>query len=557
MMSKWVWLVESLVVFVLVWLLFYYLQFVTPWISGFDGYYHIKYAWLLRQNGILQEFPWAQFSLWRDNFSDKEFLFHVLLIPFTFFERLDTGAKHAAVVLAALFVVNFNLVLRLHRVPWRYLWVLLLLVAGDVLLYRLCLARPHLLSMIFMLWLVHATVRQRYGLLAALTAVYVHSYTAIHMPIVLGIIFCAGQWLMREKINWRLVFVPLLAVLLSSLVSPFFPNNLIVFYVQNLELAWQQLFWDINLYQGTELQPMSSRYLLTYNLPLLLPFGGALYLAILYPNKVSRETKHLLAMAAAFIVMMMFSKRFVEYSYPIGLLFCACYCRDRWGDVSWRAWWSEGSWQAAKSGVAKSLHEQSEWSGSKLKTAGCVLLILALVSATGVASYRNLYRDLRQARPSRYEKAAHLLQQNTPAKETIFTCDWDDAPELFYFNHHNHYMIFMDPLFMYSWSPQVWHMWMGVANGRLGERTAKVLFNDFKIKYGLCTNNFYRLREIVERDPNMRILYEDEHVYIFQVREPPAADADKEPSAADAGESEPETELEPEQKLELEPEATP
>ena len=234
-MSKWFGAAETLVVFALAWLLFYYLQFITPWISGFDGYYHIKYAWLLRTQGIFQEFPWAQFSLWSEHFADKEFLFHVLLIPFTFCADLATGVKHAAVVFAALFIANFNLVLRLHRVPLRYLWIMLLLVAGDVLLYRLCLPRPHLLSMSFMLWLVHATVRQRYVLLAVLSFFYAQSYTAIHMPLVLGIIFCVGQLLMREQLNWRSLSVPTLAVLLSLLVSPFFPHNLVVFYVQNLE----------------------------------------------------------------------------------------------------------------------------------------------------------------------------------------------------------------------------------------------------------------------------------------------------------------------------------
>ena len=497
-MSKLLCAVESLVVFALAWLLFHYMQFVTPWITGYDGYYHIKYAWLLRENGLFQEFPWAQFSLWREHFSDKEFLFHVLLIPFTFFEQLDTGVKHAAVMFAALFITSFNLVLRLHRVPLRPLWVLLLLVAGDVLLYRLYLPRPHLLSMIFMLWLVHATVRQRYVLLTVLSFFYVHSYTAIHMPIVLGIIFCAGQWLMRDKISWRSLSVPSISVGVSSLVSPFFPHNLVIFYVQNIELAWQQLFWNINLFQGTELRPMPSRYFLTYNLPLLLPFGGALYLAVLHPSKVSRETKHLLAMAAAFIVMTMISKRFVEYSYPIGLFFCACYCRDRWGDISLQAMFSQ----------------------AKLKTAGCVLLILALAGASGTASYRNLYRDLSSTRPSRYEEGAKFLQQNTPEGTTVFTCDWDDAPELFYFNHHNHYMIFMDPLFMYSWSQQTWHLWMDVANGHTEEYTARILFYDFKVSYGLCTNNFHRLREIVEKDPYLRIIYEDDSVYVFKL-EPP------------------------------------
>lgn len=503
-MSKWLCAAETLVIFALAWLLFWYLQFTTPWISGYDGYYHIKYAWLLRENGIFQEFPWAQFSLWRDHFSDKEFLFHILLIPFTFFTDLATGAKHAAVVFAALFITSFNLVLRLHRVPLRYLWIALLLVAGDVFLYRLNLPRPHLLSMIFMLWLVHATVRQRYVLLAVLSFFYVQSYTAIHMPLVLGVIFCAGQLLMREKLSWRSLTVPTVAVLVASLVSPFFPHNLMVFYVQNLELAWQQLFWNINLYQGSELKPMSTRYFFTYNLPLLLPFVGSLCLSILYPSKVSRETKHLLAMAVAFIVMTMISKRFVEYSYPMGLLFCACYCRDRWEGVSLRALWSQ----------------------AKFKTAIGAVLIVAIAGASGAASYRNLHGDLSQAKPSRYEQAAKLLQQHTPPDTIIFTCDWDDTPELFYFNHHNRYMIFMDPLFMYSWSQQVWHMWMRVANGHTAERTARILFNDFKIQYGLCTNNFRGLRNIIANDSNMNILYEDQELYVFKVTEPPAEEMD-------------------------------
>ncbi len=501
-MSRWLMATETLVIFALAWLLFYYLQFTTPWISGYDGYYHIKYAQLLRQHGIFQEFPWAQFSLWRDHFSDKEFLFHVLLIPFTFFTDLVTGAKHAAVVFAALFIANFNLVLRLHRVPLRYLWLALLLVAGDVLLYRLHLPRPHLLSMTFMLWLVHATVRQRYGLLAVLSFLYAQSYTAIHMPLVLGIVFCAGQLLMREKLSWRSLAVPAVALLASVLVSPFFPHNLVVFYVQNLELAWQQLFWNINLYQGTELKPMSTRYLLTHNLPLLLPFMGSLYLAVLHPSKVSRESKHLLAMAVAFIVMTMVAKRFVEYSYPVGLLFCACYYRDRKIDL------------------------RLLWSQAKIKTVVGALLITVIAAASGAASYRNLHRDLIKTQPSRYEQAAKFLQQHTPANTTVFTCDWDDAPELFYFNHHNRYMIFMDPLFMYSWSPQVWHLWMKIANGAAAERTARILFNDFEIQYGLCTSAFQALRKIIADDPHLHIIYEDEGVYVFKVTAPPLEEAE-------------------------------
>ena len=58
-----------------------HLQFQTPWIPGYDGYYHIKFAQLLPSIGFSGEFPWAEQSLWARSFADKEFLFHVLVSP--------------------------------------------------------------------------------------------------------------------------------------------------------------------------------------------------------------------------------------------------------------------------------------------------------------------------------------------------------------------------------------------------------------------------------------------------------------------------------------------
>lgn len=499
------WFLESLLVFCLSWLLFYILQFSSPYMHGYDGYYHIKYAYLMRTEGLWTEFPWAQFSLWRDHFADKEFLFHILLIPFTYFNDLTIGAKHATVLLGATLIASFNLVLRLQKVPLRYLWLVLLLVAGDVLLYRLQLPRPHLLSMILMLWLVYATINRRYILLAILSFTYAQAYTAMHMPIVLGIIYCLGQLWLREKITWKALYVPTLAVLASVLASPFFPNNLIVFFVQNLDLAWKQLTLGINLFQGSEIKPMGTRYFLLFNLPLLLPLCGTWYLAFTHPRKISPQSVHLLAITFAFLVLTLISKRFVEYLYPVGLLCCACFYRDWLAEISVWEWMRQ----------------------HRVKAALTTAAVLIFVSTSGAYSYRNLYRDIERLRPSKYEGGAKFLQKATPKGETVFTCDWDDAPELFYFNHHNRYMIFMDPVFMYTWSPDIWQKWHSLANGRLGEETAKVLATEFKLKYGICTRNYARLKRIVKKDKRMQVLYEDKFTWVFQINQPSAFRAQK------------------------------
>src|SRR5437660_6477641 len=49
-----------------------------------DSYYHLAVARLYGQQGIFAPIPWARFSLLRDG-ADKDFLFHLILIPFATF----------------------------------------------------------------------------------------------------------------------------------------------------------------------------------------------------------------------------------------------------------------------------------------------------------------------------------------------------------------------------------------------------------------------------------------------------------------------------------------
>ena len=59
-----------------------------------DSYLHTRMANLLVDEGPMRAFPWTQFSVWKDKFQDKDFLFHVLLAPFcTDEERMVEGGK--------------------------------------------------------------------------------------------------------------------------------------------------------------------------------------------------------------------------------------------------------------------------------------------------------------------------------------------------------------------------------------------------------------------------------------------------------------------------------
>jgi hypothetical protein len=94
-------LLSGLLLLVVIVLYLYQIQFSTPNLVGNDGYYHIKMAEIMRLDGLKPAFPWLPLTILNPaEFSDHHFLFHVLMIPFTF-GNLIIGAKWASIIFAA------------------------------------------------------------------------------------------------------------------------------------------------------------------------------------------------------------------------------------------------------------------------------------------------------------------------------------------------------------------------------------------------------------------------------------------------------------------------
>jgi len=95
---------DPAVALALSWLAMVVVQNASPNVIGIDGYYHIKFAWLMRQYGVRLDFPWLPLTILNPrDFTDHHLLYHLLLVPFTFFD-LREGAKLAGLVFGALAV---------------------------------------------------------------------------------------------------------------------------------------------------------------------------------------------------------------------------------------------------------------------------------------------------------------------------------------------------------------------------------------------------------------------------------------------------------------------
>jgi len=476
-------------VFVISFAFFAFYQFQTQYLPETDGYYHIKMAYLMREMGFISNFKWAHLSLWRDHFSDKEFLFHVYLIPFTYLKDLAFGGKIATVTMAAIVFTSFYAVLRLNNVAYPWFWLLLLSMSGGFFLYRVNVPRPQGLSIVFVLWTIHFLINRKRIHLAVLCFLYTYSYTAYHLPTVFALMISTYLYIFEKETDWKTPAVAAAATVAGMILSPYFPDNIRLFFLQNFYILYKGQGQEAILHMGGEFWPMDTRAVVKVNTALVIPFIAAFFTAIYSPIKWGKEVRSIFLIALGLIFLTCLSKRFAEYSVPVTLMFCAFFF----------------------SPYLKKLQE-GVYKGSMLTGA---LVMLALI-VLGVNSYNNTVGEFRSG-PSGMESAALWLKEHTNDNELVYTGDWDDGPELLFFNHKNRYLVFLDPNFMYYWNPDVWRRWDACSNGRLGDETFDVLKNEFKVRYGVATHDFSGLKEIIKRDKRMEIVHESPGAYVFRL----------------------------------------
>ncbi|MBI5238985.1 MAG: hypothetical protein HY926_00790 [Elusimicrobia bacterium] len=494
-MSRRLWL-EWLGVFLACCAMCAFFQFQSPYLPEPDVYFHIKAAALLRQHGFFREgFPWAHLSMWRDGYSDGSPLYHLLLIPFTFGD-LTSGAKTAGVLFSGLAFSSFFMILTLNRVPHRVYWFWLLLAGGGFFWWRLLDVRPQVLSVTILMWSLHFLINGRTRAFALLCFLYPFAYVAAFLPVVFAAIRWAYLKAAEDRSEHRILLAGLGAYALGMLLHPYFPKNLLFFYVQNILVVWAAVSQNIDLSLGGEIFPLDTRQLLAAHFPLLFHLAGTLFVFMHRRPPLSRRTLVLFPIMLLVAGMALISKRFVEYAVPVATLFCAFAGSDILAGWSAPDPFAKPHPRVAPLAVA--------W-----------LACVALATGSWVMVVRGQYARLR---PPVFAGLARELRARAPAGELIYTCDWDEPPELLFFNDQHRYLVMMDPMFMYYRDPKLWGVWGRVSNGILSpDETYRAFRERFGTRFGVCGRKFDALRALIGGDRRYRILAEDEGGYAFEV----------------------------------------
>ncbi|MHC4407076.1 MAG: glycosyltransferase family 87 protein [Planctomycetota bacterium] len=460
---------------------------------GTDGYYHIKIAWLMRTLGILDTFPWATQSLWSEHFYDKDFGFHLALIPFTFGD-LMIGAKLAAVTCGAAILASFYAVLRLRRVPLAWLFVFLLAASGGYFAWRISMPRPHVLAVVFSIWSVFLVVERRWIAAGIVGVLYALSYTAPLLPVYAGVYACFCL-LLGRSLPRRTVAAAFGGVALGWLLHPHFPNNFQAIWVQLVGVlgsAWGS--GGASLALGGELSAADTRTFLTENIVVFSAALVSVYTLTRYSMRLNAEFLTIAFVSLAFFMLACMTVRFVVYFVPFALWGCA--------EVI-------GTWV------------ETRRSHAEPRTRGFFVIVLSVgifAAAVFILGDQSSRLYLSHPFPSKRRFAAEWLAENTPPNSVVFTCDWDDTPELFFYNHSNRYLVFLDPNYFYRWNPRRWKTWRNVAQGK-DRDPAWTIQETFGARYGFCTSAFEDLHKQLESDPRATIPVAGPHGYVFEIRD--------------------------------------
>jgi len=463
------------------------IQFATPNLAGNDGYYHIKLAQIIREQGLRPTFIWLPLTILNaDAYYDHHFLYHVLLIPFTFGD-LRQGAKWASVVLPAFTFLSGWILLRGQRVAYPILWSLGLVAVSEAFLYRMSMPRVQAVSLLVLLLALHLVLTHRYRWLLPLSFLYVWLYDAFPLVVVMVGIYVVARWLLEGQFNLTPLVYATAGVIGGLLINPYFPDNLTFIYHHLAPKLTDTTAAKV----GNEWYPYRTWTLVENSGPALLAFIAGVFALGLNKQRMNTSIATLLLVTVLFGAMLFKSRRFVEYYPAFALLFCA---------VAWAP-------------LAKLWHQTKPWTKWVVPTL-LTIFLLAAIAWNVQAAQENLQKSTPY---QRYATASTWLQNNTPAGSRIFQTDWDDFTQLFFYNTHNTYTLGLDPTYMQLYDAELFQLWVDTTQGQV-ENPAQVIADEFGAQYVLTDLNHKSFLRQVQVDPHFEEVYQDEYAIIFHVQ---------------------------------------
>lgn len=511
---RWVYLIFGLFAIILVMVL---LQFSTTAIccGDWDGYYHIKWSSLIWDNfkhgRWLPEFTWLPLTVLNgQDYADHHFLFHLLQIPFLWFFEPVTAAKVAAVTYGSLAIFSVYWLMFRYKIDYMILWLLAILTCANSFFYRINMAKAPPLTIIYTIAGIYLLFERKYIWLLPLMFVFVWTYSLYPLLFIAAIIWTLIILWNERRFDWRPLAYTFGGMILGNLINPYFPNNLLLFWSHFATKFAVAGKFEVSV--GGEWYPFSSLELM-WNLPIALIAMLVGYILFAPKNgKLPEKATFFLTFVSILLAAQFTSKRYAEYFPPFAILFAA---------FSWKEFlvplvelpedfkrdiepYLDQERKTAQQENYERIKQIGVW------TLGVLLSIWMLYNLTGIdttnwvseerkntVGLRSLFSFKQDGLLSnirgneandKYSRAMAWANENIPAGERIYNCNWDDFPKLFFYDTKHNYTWGLDPNYLYSKNPEIYKFIDDINSGKNNDPAptirekfgARFIFNDAK-----------------------------------------------------------------------------
>lgn len=357
-------------------------------------------------------------------------------------------------------------------------WTLLAVLSSHAFLFRVSLLRIQsvFLTNLLLGFLLFKEKRKSSIYLVSIISVWLYDGFPLLMAMAMALAFSVSEWFIERRIEIKAPLVCFCGILMGLVLNPYFPED-IQSMVYNLSRTILLNVSDVEL--GSEWAPYSTWGVLKSSGP------GFVFLCvtILYSPFIKRpsvEEYASIILNLLFLFLTFKARRFVEYWPVFAMLSSALIVGRR---VSLKI------------------------------ILPCMMLFLPIL----FINIKNVTSEIRTSiSPKTYEGDSLWLKEQSNEGDIVFNADWDDLPFLFFYNSKNHYILGLDPMYMYTYDRDRYRLYGAITRGKITRPGSRIIkeFNARFIFLDRLHPEFYRTLQV---DPNVEKVYEDGGAFVFEV----------------------------------------
>tara|TARA_Y100000310_G_scaffold241784_1_gene245886 strand:- start:50804 stop:52183 length:1380 start_codon:yes stop_codon:yes gene_type:complete len=459
------------------------MQSTIPNIIGFDGYYHIKSADIIKEEGFVKEFPWAKHTILSENYADIQILFRILLIPFTFF-GLTLGAKLASILFSAIAFIIFYWFLNKNRIRYPFFWSLLYLFTSSALMFRFLLPRQMPLVIALLILTIYFLQKRKYLFLAITSFVFVSIHSSFVFQILIIILFVISEKIFSKKVDLKLLLYPFVGMILGLVINPYFPNNILLLFTQIFKVNLIANLFNV------EWKPWTLFEFIKNNILVLLFILVSLFL-VFKNKKITKIQTLYFSLTIFFLVYTLLSRRMQEFLVPFSILALAFLFNDYYDRISKIKFYNV------------------------IKISAVLILVIA-----ALLNFTLLRQDITNNDfVHNYDNCADWMKNNIPKNSLVFTNAYA-FPYLFFKNSDIIYTHGIDLTYSYLYEPEKFERYMEVLEGT-AKGNEDYIVKDYQPDYvfsGKIKQDIQLFNYIVRNKENYKAVYEDEWCAVLEVK---------------------------------------